>query len=151
MPGELVTLPWHLQLGDGPLMGTGCTWDNTEEPWELFGVPVTDRDRKRDLAIGERAGRDTDGARLFSAPLSTAAAFLTEDQAITAAFELEQLFAASGVVDLELHLMLPGLGHRFLVGRPRGAELDLTDAHHGIVGALVFFKAHLPTLHEVTP
>ena len=144
--GDLITADWQLEL-DGYLMGAGQTWDNDEGPWTgVVGLGVRAKDAEYDLADGDVLGTDTNPARLFTAPLI--AHKLTVSDTFQQAEDLEALWSASAT-NQELHLQLPGLGHRYLVGRPRGAAIDLALVRTGTVRALVTFKAGDPTLYTV--
>jgi hypothetical protein len=151
--GDLLIADRQLELRSY-LMGAGCTWENDEGGWSMGRGDVRDHDSANDMAPGDSAGSDYDGPRLFTAPLTTAAANLTEGQALDAADALEELWSASATADLQVHWQRAGASgsrHFYLVGRPRGAVVDRSLAFHGIVTALVMFKAHDPTIHEVLP
>jgi hypothetical protein len=51
--------------------------------------------------------------------------------------------------DVELHIQLPGLGHKYFIGRPRSLEEDMTDFPQGHISAIGEFVCLNP--HQQIP
>lgn len=145
--GDLITADYQFEL-DGVLYGAGAsTWDNDEMPWTgFFGLEVRDQDTELNLVDGGVAASDTNPSRVVTMPISTARALLTPEEAFAAADALEVAWSADG--DKELHFQLGG-SHQYLLGRARGASIDVSLVAQGVVRALVKFKANDPTKQAV--
>ena len=144
MPGDLIADDYHLELR-GLLHGPGTRFHWTGA-WTGLGLPAvktSDVDLQED--DGAYPGRDLLEARVLTFPVgwggSTPAAAM-EDLAT-----LSTAWAPSRSTELELHAMLPGWGHFYVVGRPRGLVEDLSRLKNGEGEALLTFHALDPTIY----
>lgn len=147
MAGELIISDHQLELA-AYLMGDGCDWDNDSQGWsDPTGGVVRFAEVDRAFTAGSVSGFDTDGPILFTAALCTPRC-TDEGDAWMLVEELRSVWSASGRSDMELHMQLPGLGHCWLEGRPRGVmQSDVTLIRTGLVRALVAFSGLDGVLH----
>lgn len=140
---------WPLVELRGTLMGP--TTPYRIGPPGITGLGVAVKSADTDLAHdhGDWAAEDYEGPLTIGVPL-----ILGTQGAATAVSAMTDYFVMRDVwmpspTDLELHLQLPGIGHFYVVGRPRGLGDDFVRLKHGLVAALATFKANEPTITEV--
>jgi len=148
----LTTVPWSHEL-NGYVVGDGDPWAVVDViGW--VGEDVQSQDQPFDLVAGAAAGVDTVGSRVitlnldFVLPPEIVTAEEAEAAAMVAGAELVAAFTAGE--DVELHAILPGLGHVYLTGRARGAkETTVTEAAWGELVMQATFVATDPTIVSV--
>lgn len=153
MPGELIEArdpdDWPLAEIRGLLMGTGTEYEIGPGPIGGLGLPpIEDADRSHDHADGISAGRDYYGPRTITIPVLTHG----DTDEIAAANFIDLCTAWERVtdgVDIELHLQLPGWGHVYVSGRPRGLIEDAEPLRGGVIASLCTFRT--TTSHELIP
>jgi len=144
--GDLIVADYQFELREH-LAGDGCDWDNTEQGWsDPTGGEVVGSDAQRTLADGVSAGFDRSGPIVFTASLWTPNCY-DDAEAWDLVSELREAWAPSGYADLELHMQLPGLGHCWLLGRPRGVQVDTARIREGVAFAMVTFLGVDGRLH----
>ncbi len=144
--GDLLVADYQLEL-NGYLAGAGCDWDNTEVGWsDPTGGEVVSNEVPRSMAAGVVIGFDTSGPIVFTASLWTPRCY-DEAEAWELIEELREAWAPSGSTNVELHLQLPGLGHRWLVGRSRGVKPTTERIRQGVAYALATFIGSDGVLH----
>lgn len=145
MTGELVTEPYHLELR-GTLHGPGTPYDWGPGGWSGLGLPPTkSQDFSLDQADGVYAGRDYLAERLLTFPIVWGG--ISQSDVMYGLGGLLTAWAPSRDEDLELHLGLPGWGHVFFVGRPRGLVEDLSRLKSNEGAAFATFVATDPTIY----
>lgn len=109
----------------------------------LQGVP---KPKTRDVTLHGQAGMyappDYVGARTV---LVTLVIGEDDDAATFDAVETLNTVWAASTVDIPLYFRLPGWGKRYLVGRPRGLDVNMIGKH--AVGCVGEFFAADPTIH----
>lgn len=127
---------WQAQLGS-LVVGAGTVY-TLDGPITGLGVPAP---RTSDLDLptgGTVAGRDLPTRRTIGIPVSilraTPADVMESVDALNAAW-------APTSTDTDLDICLPGTGTIRYTGRPRGADLDLTDLHTGTARVRLVFDA----------
>ncbi len=144
--GDLLTEEWHHEF-EGLLVGPGCTWGVLKVAGWL-DRKVSSGSVRYGQADGSAPGVDTLEPRIISLTLEGDS---TSDG--TTAFEAAAALEAAWPtgVDVELHALLPHLGHVFLVGRCQDLVFDSFDEATplGDIQALATFEAADPTRHEV--
>lgn len=144
MAGELLTLEWQVEL-DGMLLGAGTDVLIAEEGIGGLGVPAPKTsDVELAHADGAWLGTDLGGTRVVTVPFFIAA---TPHYAAQLFDELAALWAPKTATS-ELHMLLPGFGHLWVRGRPRGLVDDLSRLRSGVVTALGTFFCGDPTIYR---
>lgn len=152
MPSDTYNFTEPYQLGvRGLLMGEGTNFRLRRGQPEGLGVPATKtEDTNQAHGDGGIGGRDRLQTRLL-----TFAMFLDPDAAADAA---EAMLAVLPVIeawqpsqsDIELHMNLPGWGHIWVTGRPRGPlALDTEMLESGHIEWLARFECLDPTIRNV--
>lgn len=144
--GDLLAADRQIELR-GYLMGASCDWDNMADGWsDPLGGETVSVEADRALSDGVATGFDRQGAIVFTVGLWTPRCF-DEAQAWLLVEELRDTWRASGREKLELHLQLPGLGHRYLVGKPRAPQVTTTNIREGVAFAFCSFLGSDGVLH----
>lgn len=142
MAGELITTDYQLELR-GLLMGAGTIFDNGAGGWGGLGVPSPKTaDVELEQGDGVYPGRDYTPARMLTFPLAWGgtdpATAMDRFRTLCDAWETER------TDELELHMQLPGWGHFYVIGRPRGLAEDLSRLKSGEGAAMASFLATSP-------
>lgn len=143
MAGELLTQDGQVEWF-GILLGAGTDYIVADAGITGLGVPEPrTTDVPLDHADGAWLGRDYASTRVITIPVDMVGT------ATHAAALYRQLAAAWAPTSTngELHLRLPGFGHLWVAGRPRGLTDDLSKLHTGHVAALATFMCGDPTIH----
>lgn len=141
--GDLVTDDYHLEV-QGLLHGPTTRFHWTG-PWTGLGLPAPKtNDVDLDDADGSYPGRDRLTSRVLTFPVGfggTTPAAVMDDLRT-----LSEAWTTVAVGQVELHAQLPGWGHFYVVGRPRGLVEDLTNLKGGEGLALLTFHALDPEI-----
>lgn len=139
---------WPLVELRATLMGKGTGY--LIGPPGIRGLGVKVKDADIDLAHdrGDHAAEDYEGPLQITVPLLIGSNESTAADAASGFVAMRAVWTASAS-DLELHLQLPGWGHIYVTGRPRGLDDDLVELEGGVVAALAHFKANDPTITVV--
>ena len=143
-----VTADWQVEL-NGLLTGTGTVYRlGPDRISGLFGVPPA---KTRDVDLVGQDGAI--GSADFMGPRIVIVAYVIVTADVGAALSACSTLSAAwepGASDIQLHVQLPGLGHKYLVGRPRGLEVVMSDRRllGGVLPAMGEFHALDPTLHS---
>lgn len=142
--GDLITEDWQAELR-ATLTGKGTLYGFDEQGITGLGVTVKSSDLPRQHAAGSYRGRDYADDHIVTIPYVISVNTGTDAEKAEAAgaawVDLTELWAPSESTDEELHLQLPGIGHVFFTGRPRGLVDDLRLLRVGVVRALATFFA----------
>lgn len=136
----------------GYLVGPGTPWGVERAKGWLDRV-VRSSDTPYDLVDGASGGTDTEGPKVISLDLDHHHHGDGDlgDTLFADLIDLRNAFPIGP--DVELHAVLPALGHVYVVGRCRGIlNTDIDDpATIGELQPQVIFEALDPTIHQVTP
>lgn len=127
---------------------TGETTDFQILPTGIRGLgigSVKTADVQLDHADGAYGSPDYQGVRIITIPYTIGGG--TPADAMDNLTLLLVAWAPS-TSDIELHLQLPGWGHVYVTGRPRGVDEDLIHLKSGEIGALATFHALDPTIND---
>ena len=142
--GDLIEEHYHLELR-GLLMGPGTRY-NWTGPWSGFGVAVKSYDVDLEQTDGVFPARDLLAAKMLTFPIAwggtTPAAAMLDFRELCEAWAPE---SEPGLI--ELHGSLPGWGHFYVRGRPRGLVEDMSNLKSGAGAALLSFLATDPTIY----
>lgn len=148
MAGELIVAAgaavWPLVEIDALLTGSGTPFEIDVPGIRGLGNPPA---KTSDSVLGGRdgsyAGPDYTSSRVLSIPYK-----IGGGTAADAMNDLATLMGAwtPAAADVELHFQLPGWGHFFVSGRPRGLDEDLVHLKSGEIAALATFHALDPTI-----
>lgn len=153
-PGALIVADYQLELR-GLLHGptTRFSWKTT---WTGLGVPaVKTTDVALDQQDGDYPGRDALTARILTFPVEWGGQVPigggdfrpgTPADVMTDLTSLSSAWATAETDQVQLHMRLPGWGHFYVIGRPRGLVEDLTNLKSGEGAALLTFHALDPTI-----
>lgn len=145
MAGELVEQDFHLELR-GYLHGPGTAIDYGADGWGgLSTVVVKTSDFTLEQADGDYPGRDYLASKLLTFPLVWGGG--TPAEAMDTLADLTDVWGPERDTELELHAQLPGWGHFFVIGRPRGLVEDLRNLKSGELAAIATFAALDPTVY----
>lgn len=131
---------------DGFLMGTGTAYLFGTNGIDGLGNPPTKTaDVPLDGSDGIYASPDYMDARPLLLHIE-----ILEDTATDAFTNLAALAAAWSptTTDVELHIQLPGFGHVYYTGRPRGLDDHCEDAPNGRIWCEAEFLATDPQAHN---
>lgn len=112
------------------------------------GADIEGRDIDLSLSPGVRATTDRETAPLLALTVQVNAG--SAGAAETALAELTTAWR-SLTADTQLHLLIPGRGHVYMVGRPRSVRANRVNPAAGIFTAVASFLATDPTIYDGTP
>lgn len=154
MPGEMITAAgpglWPLVEIEGLLTGVGTPFTITPPGiGGLLARRVKAADVSLDGADGAYGSIDFEDVKVITVPYEIGTQeTLTQAEALLAFLELGEAWAPQAV-DIELHIQLPGIGHVYVVGRPRGLDDDLADVESGVCAGFATFHALEPAVITV--
>jgi len=148
--GDLITTDYQLEI-NALLLGAGTDYQVDPTGVTGLGLPQTKTaDTAYDGRDGSAGSTDFLDVRIISVPIrilgETPEAAYDDFLALLGAWA-----PARDAVDVELHIQLPGLGHIYFNGRPRGVTEDLSQLKNSDIGALCRFDALDPTAQAYTP
>lgn len=137
---------WPLVELEGVLTGTGTPYDINPSPGiRGLGVPrPKTADSRYDGHHGTYGSPDFAGSRVITIPYAIGG--VDPATAMNYFTVLSEAWYPK-TVDVELHLRLPGWGHVYLLGRPRGLDDDLVHLRSGEIAMLATFEALDPTIY----
>lgn len=144
--GDLVTGDYQFEIRATLFgFGTDTNVDGPRMGLRGFGLPdVKFSDTEYAHSDGSFAGEDFLSSRSLSLPFKIVKA---DEAAAFTALAVASTAWAPSTVDIPLWFQLPGIGKRYVNGRPRGLVEDLSAARLGVIPILCTFVCPDPTIH----
>lgn len=147
--GDLITDDWQVEIR-GLLTGRGTTWRLGPKRIKGLGIAnVKTADVDLDGQDGTFGSPDYRGTRVLFVD------YVINAATVDAAYDAFATLAAAWVpatANIQLHMRLPGFGHIYFTGRPRGLEDQSEDRRllGGVLPCVAEFHALDPTIYTVT-